>query len=62
MEDESKYKVEEDWEYFIDDWKKGIYQKMPKMNLEFWYGNEEEMGMKEKLEREEVERKNRGEG
>ena len=35
---------------------------MPKMNLEFWYGNEEEMGMKKKLEREEVERKNRGEG
>ena len=31
------------------------------MNQEFWYGNEEEMGMKEKLKREEVERKNRGE-
>ena len=23
--DESKHKVEGDWEYFIDDWKKGIY-------------------------------------
>ena len=32
-EDQSKHKVEEDWEYFMDDWKKRIYQKMLKMNL-----------------------------
>ena len=32
------------------------------MDIEFWYGSEGEIGMKERLEREEVDNKNRGEG
>jgi len=39
-----------------------VYQKMPKTDLEFWYGSEGEIGMKEKLERKEVDMKSRGEG
>merc|ERR1711874_186622 len=31
-------------------------------DLGFWYVNEEEIGMKEKMEKEEVDRRNKGEG
>ena len=45
----------------MSDWRRDIYQKMSEIELEFWYGNEEEIGLKEKMEREEVTRRNKGE-
>ena len=57
-----RYKVEEAWNPFISDWKVDIYQKTPRISLDFWYGTENEMGLKEKEVRENIENMNRGQG
>ena len=57
-----RHKVENDWPYFIEAWKVDIYQKIPRMSLDFWYGTEGEMGLKEKNVRENIENNNRGQG
>ena len=49
------------WRIFIETWKKEIYQKEPRMDLTFWYGSAEEIGLKETMRREEAEKRSRGE-
>jgi len=39
-----------------------IHQKTPRMSLDFWYGTTEEMGLKEKKVKENIENLNRGQG
>ena len=60
--DKTRHRAEEDWGYFMEEWKTEIYQKIPRMDLEFWYGNRENIGMKEEMMRKEIENRNRGEG
>ena len=55
-------KIEEAWNPFMPDWKVDIYQKIPRMDLAFWYGTGDEMGLKERKIRENIENMNRGEG
>ena len=47
-----RQKIEEAWNPFISDWKVDIYQKTPRIALDFWYGTEEEIGLKERKIRE----------
>ena len=61
-EDMSRHKIEEDWKPYILEWTSDIYQKTPRISLDFWYGREEEMGLKEKKVRENIENMNRGQG
>lgn len=42
-----KIKIEEAWNPFMSDWKVDIYQKTPRMSLDFWYGTTDEIGLKE---------------
>ena len=44
----------------MGDWKAGIYQKTPRISLEFWYGNETTEGLKKEKVREEIENWNQG--
>ena len=44
----SRHKVEEDWSQFMESWKIDIYQKTPRMSLEFWYGRDKTQGQREK--------------
>ena len=37
-EDMSRHKIEEDWGMFILEWTSDIYQKTPRISLDFWYG------------------------
>ena len=43
------------WELFISIWKRDIYQKSPEMDLTFWYGSRNRMGLKEEMRREDEE-------
>ena len=61
-EDMTRHKIEEDWDPFILEWKDDIYQKTPRISIEFWYGTEEEMSLKERKVRENIENMNRGQG
>ena len=58
----SRHRIEDDWPFFMEAWKADIYQKIPRMSLDFWYGTEEEMGLKERKVRENIENNNRGQG
>ena len=60
-EDNTKHEVEEDWEQFMNAWKADIYQKTPRIDLEFWYGTKDKPGQKERMQKEEIEDKNTGE-
>ena len=61
-EDMSRHKIEEDWKPYVEDWTKDIYQKTPRMSLDFWYGTETSMGLKEEKVRENIENMNNGQG
>merc|ERR1711895_252912 len=39
----------------ISIWKRDIYQKSPEMDLSFWYGTRNRMGLKEEMRREDEE-------
>merc|ERR1712030_229243 len=43
------------WELFISIWKRDIYQKSPEMDLSFWYGSRNRVGLKEEMRREDEE-------
>ena len=43
------------WELFISIWKRDIYQKSPEMDLSFWYGSRNRVGLKEEMRREDAE-------
>ena len=47
-----KKAVELVWKLFISTWKKEIYQKATEMDLTFWYGSKNEIGLKEIMRRE----------
>ena len=44
--DGEKKAIEVVWRIFIETWKEEIYQKVPRMDLTFWYGITEEIGLK----------------
>merc|ERR1712030_153784 len=48
------------WNLFISIWKKEIYQKAPKMDLTFWYGSKNTIGLKEIMRREDEENRANG--
>ena len=35
--DMTRHKAQDDWNYFLGDWKVDIYQKTPRISLYFWY-------------------------
>ena len=39
------------WRLFIETWKREIYQKVTRMDLTFWYGSENKIGLKETMRR-----------
>ena len=41
----TRHKAQEDWPYFVEDWRVDIYQKTPRISLDFWYGTEDERGL-----------------
>ena len=43
------------WDLYISTWKKEIYQKAPEMDLTFWYGSKNKIGLKEMMRREDEE-------
>ena len=53
--DGEKKAIEVVWRMFIETWKREIYQKVPRMDLTFWYGTTEEIGLNETVRREEAE-------
>ena len=55
-------KIEEAWDPFMSDWKIDIYQKTPRMALDFWYGSTNKIGLKERKIRENIENMNRRQG
>jgi len=59
-EDNTKHKIEEEWKPYIQDWTKDIYQKTPRICLDFWYGTENYIGLKEEKVKENIENMNRG--
>ena len=61
-ENKERRRIEVVWFQFICAWKTDIYQKKPRMSLDFWYGTSEEMGLKEKKVKENIENMNRGQG
>ena len=56
----SKHNAQDDWKYFLGDWKAGIYQKTPRILLEFLYGSENIEGLKKEKVKEEIENRNQG--
>ena len=48
------------WDLFILIWKRDIYQKAPEMDLTFWYGARNEVGLKETMRREDEENMRNG--
>ena len=61
-EDMIRQKIEDAWDPFMADWKVDIYQKILRISLDFWYGTENEMGLKERKVQENIENMNRGQG
>ena len=61
-EDMTRHKIEEDWKPYIQDWTKDIYQKTPRISLDFWYGTENSIGLKEEKVKENIENMNKGQG
>ena len=58
--DKTRHKAQNDWEFFLGDWKIDIYQETPGISLDFWYGTKNSTGLKETKVKEEIENKNRG--
>ena len=52
-EDGEKHNIENMWTEFMEAWKKGIYQKNPRIDLTFWYGGEGCRGKKLEMTEEE---------
>ena len=50
-----KKTIEMVWDLFILIWKRDIYQKAPEMDLTFWYGSRNKVGLKEIMRREDEE-------
>ena len=50
-----KKTIEMVWDLFILIWKRDIYQKAPEMDLTFWYGARNKVGLKEIMRREDEE-------
>ena len=59
-EDGTRHKAQDDWKHFIEDRKKDIYQKQRRMTLNFWYGDENHIGLKEQMLRAEAENREKG--
>jgi len=45
-EDGKEHKIENMLTQFIEAWKEGIYQKIPRIDLTFWYGGKNSRGKK----------------
>ena len=45
--------IKETSEEYLSKWKQNIYQKTGRIDFTFWYGNESQKGMKEKMEEDE---------
>jgi len=52
-EEELKKDITETSEKYLSEWKQKIYQKIGRIDFAFWYGNEIQKGMKEKMEEDE---------
>ena len=48
---ETIHKAQDEWKQFIEDWKKDIYQKYPRLTLDFWYGDENHIGLKRTIDK-----------
>ena len=44
--DMARHKAQDAWKYFLEEWRKDIYQKTPRMTHDFWYGTKDHIGLK----------------
>ena len=54
-DDNTRHKIEEVWNPYINDWKTSIYQKQEKVIEENWYGNNTKIGLKREILKEDAE-------
>ena len=58
-QDEKRHNIENVWSEFMEAWKRGIYQKTPRIDLTFWYGGKGIRGKKVEMTEEEREINNK---